>query len=170
MENEISNKFDEKIENLKQNLPKMRKGVNCCELTLSSILGVLGVDSYLFHNLAMPLAGGFGGYKAKDGWQGACGAVTGACAAIGVIMGGDKKMDDGQMAMAYLKASKYCTDFENEFGSVVCSHLCGCDFSTPEGFIQYQKDGVWEKTCNKFVIWAVDHVRKLTRKDLKSKW
>src|SRR5665648_368393 len=103
MENDINNKFDEKIENLKKVLPKMRKGVNCCELTLTNILDVLGVDSYMFHNLAMPLAGGFGGYKAKNGWQGACGAVAGACAAIGVIMGGDKKMDDGEMAIAYLK-------------------------------------------------------------------
>ena len=65
MENEISNKFDEKIENLKKELPEMRKGVNCCELTLTSILGVLGVDSYLFHNLAMPLAGGFGVIKPR---------------------------------------------------------------------------------------------------------
>jgi len=170
MENDNNNKFDKKIENLKKELPEMRKGVNCCELTLTSILDVLGVDSYLFHNLAMPLAGGFGGYKAKDGWQGACGAITGACAAIGVIMGGDKKMDDGQMAITYLKASKYCTDFEEEFGTVVCSHLCGYDFNTPEGFTQYQKDSVWEKTCNKFVIWAVDHVRKLTKKDLKRNW
>ncbi|MHA1104564.1 MAG: C-GCAxxG-C-C family (seleno)protein [Promethearchaeota archaeon] len=170
MENDINNKFDEKIENLKKTLPEMRKGVNCCELTLTNILDVLGVDSYMFHNLAMPLAGGFGGYKAKNGWQGACGAVAGACAAIGVIMGGEKKMDDGQMAIAYLKASKYCTDFENEFGSVVCSKLCGYDFSTPEGFTEYSKSGTWESKCNKFVIWAVDHVRKLTKRDLRNKW
>jgi len=170
MENDINNKFDEKIENLKKVLPEMKRGVNCCELTLTNILDVIGVDSYMFHNLAMPLAGGFGGYKAKNGWQGACGAVTGACAAIGVIMGGEKKMDEGQMAMAYLKASKYCTDFENEFGSVVCSKLCGYDFSTPEGFTEYSKSGTWESKCNKFVIWAVNHVRKLTRKQLKKKW
>jgi len=170
MENEINNKFDERLEKMRKELPAMRKGVNCCELTLTNILDVLGVDSYLFHNLAMPLAGGFGGYKAKDGWQGACGAVTGACAAIGVIMGGDKKMDDGQMVIAYLKASKYCSDFEGEFQSVLCSRLCGYDFSTPEGFIQYQKNRVWEKTCYKFVIWAVNHVRKLTKKDLRNNW
>jgi hypothetical protein len=170
MEKDIDNTFNEKIEDLKESLPKMRKGVNCCELTLTNILDVLGVDSYLFHNLAMPLAGGFGGYKAKNGWQGACGAVTGACAAIGVILGGDTKMDDDQMAIAYLKASKYCTDFEKEFGTVVCSQLCGYDFSTPEGFIQYQKEHIWEKTCYKFVIWAVNHVRKLTKKDLKRNW
>ena len=67
MENDINNKFDEIIEKLKKELPGMRKGVNCCELTLTNILDVLGVDSYIFHNLAMPLAGGFGGYKAKNG-------------------------------------------------------------------------------------------------------
>ncbi|MHA1669904.1 MAG: C-GCAxxG-C-C family protein [Promethearchaeota archaeon] len=170
MEKDINTKFDERIEKLKKELPDMRKRVNCCELTLTNILDVIGVDSYMFHNLAMPLAGGFGGYKAKNGWQGACGAVTGACAAIGIIMGGEKKMNEGQMAMAYLKASKYCTDFENEFGSVVCSKLCGYDFSTPEGFTEYSKSGTWESKCNKFVIWAVNHVRKLTKKDLRNKW
>ena len=170
MENNLNAKFDKKIEDLKENLPKLRVGVNCCELTLTSILEILDLDSYLFHNLAMPLAGGFGGYKAKNGWQGACGAVTGACAAIGIIMGGNKKMDAGQMAMAYLKASKYCTDFEKEFDSVVCSKLCGYDFSSPDGFTKYQKDRVWENTCHEFVIWAVNHVRNLTKKDLRKKW
>jgi hypothetical protein len=39
----------------------------------------------------MSLAGGFSGYKSKKGWQGACGAVAGAFAAIRAIMGGNKK-------------------------------------------------------------------------------
>jgi hypothetical protein len=170
MEKDIKMRFDEKIESLMKDLPQMKHSVNCAELTLTHILDVIGIDSYLFHNLAMPLAGGFGGYRAKDGWQGACGAVAGACAAIGIIMGGKEKMIESEMAMAYLKASKYCTDFENEFGSVVCSHLCGVDFSSPKGFSDYRKNGTWAKTCYKFVVWAVDHVRKLTRKDLKRSW
>lgn len=131
---------------------------------------MLDIDNYMFHNLAMPLAGGFGGYKSKDGWQGACGAVAGACMAIGIIMGGEKKMDPVKMAMAYLKASKYCSEFEEQFGTVVCADLCGYDFSEPAGMQEYQENDIWNKKCYKFVVWAVDKVRKLTRKDLKRKW
>ena len=166
----IQERFDEKVKELEETLPSMTEGVNCCELTLTSVMDVLGVDNYKLHNLAMPLAGGFGGYKSKEGWQGACGAVTGGCAAIGVIMGGEKRMDTPTMNMAYLKAAKYATDFENQFGTVVCSGLCGYDFSTPEGMMDYMKSDTWATKCNKFVIWAVDKIRKDTKKDLRKKW
>lgn len=166
----INERFDQKIEELNKNLPNMREMVNCAELTLTNILDVLGVDNYLFHNIAMPLAGGFGGYKSKKGWMGACGAVAGGCAAIGAIMGGKERMDDPTMAMAYLKAAKYASEFEKEFGSVVCAELCGFDFSTPEGFKEYRETGTWEKKCYKFVVWGVNKVRKMTTKDLKRKW
>ena len=167
---EIQIRFDEKLKEMEQALPAMTEGVNCAALTFTSILDVLGINDYKFHNLAMPLAGGFGGYKAKDGWQGACGAVTGGCAAIGIIMGGDEKMDEPTMNMSYLKAAKYATEFEKQFGSVVCSKLCGYDFSTPQGLIDYRKDDTWAKTCHMFVIWAVDKIRSETKQDLRKKW
>lgn len=168
---DLLDRFDERVKKLEKSLPELRsKGINCCELTFTNILDLLGIDNYFFHNLAMPLAGGFGGYKSKKGWQGACGAVSGACMAIGIIMGGQEKMDAQKMAMAYLKASKYCSDFEKEFGSVVCSELCGYDFSDPDGMINYQKDHIWQKTCYKFVLWAIGKVKKMTRRDLKKKW
>lgn len=166
----LNKKFDEKVKELEEKLPSMNSGANCAELTLTSVLEVLGVDNFMFHNIAKPLAGGFGGYKSKKGWMGACGAVAGACAAIGAIMGGKVKMDDETMAMAYSNASKYAREFENHFGSVVCSELCGYDFSNPERYMAYRDDGIWEKICYKFVVWAVDEIRKLTQEDLKQKW
>jgi len=167
---DIMTRFDKKLQELRRDLPIVKGDENCAELTLTSVLDVLGVDNYIFHNLAMPLAGGFGGYKSKEGWMGACGAVVGACAAIGVIMGGKTKMDNETMEMAYLKAAKYANEFEREFSSIVCSQLCGYDFSQPEGFLEYKKSKAWETTCYKFVIWAVDTVRKLTKEDLERKW
>ena len=167
---DIDKRFDEKLKELKKKLPTLEVGVNCAELTLTSVLEVLDVDNYIFHNLAKPLAGGFGGYKSKKGWMGACGAVAGGCAAIGVIMGGKDIMDDETMTMAYLKAAKYASEFENQFGTVVCKELCGYDFSTEEGFLDYKKNNIWGKTCYKFVVWAVDKIRKLNQEDLKTKW
>ncbi|MFX1281286.1 MAG: C-GCAxxG-C-C family protein [Promethearchaeota archaeon] len=170
VENNLQAKFDEKVKGLEKELPNRTVGVNCAELTLTSILEVLNVDNYMFHNIAKPLAGGFGGYKSKEGWMGACGAVTGACAAIGAIMGGRKLMDDDTMALAYFKAAKYCSEFEKQFGSVICSELCGYDFSQSENYLQYREKGVWQKTCYKFVVWAVDTIRNLTREELDKNW
>ena len=167
---DLQSKFDEKVKELEENLPNMTEGISCAELTLTSVLEILGVDNYLFHNIAKPLGGGFGGYKSKKGWMGACGAVAGACAAIGAIMGGKEKMDPITMAMAYPKAAQFCTEFEKEFGSVVCSELCGYDFSTPEGYLKYRDNDTWRNTCYKFVVWSVDNLRKLNRKDLEKKW
>ena len=166
---DINAKFDEKIKELEDKLPKL-KDANCSELTLTSVLDILGVDNYLFHNLAIPLAGGFGGYKSAKEWQGACGAVSGGCAAIGVIMGGHEKMNSDMIPMAYLKAAKYATEFEKKFSSVVCRELCSCDFSAPNGYIEYSKNKIWGKKCYKYVVWAVDEVRKLTKRDLKKNW
>ena len=170
VKNNLQSKFDEKAKELEKELPSMKGSRNCAELTLTSVLEVLGVDNYMFHNIAKPLAGGFGGYKSKTGWMGACGAVTGACAAIGAIMGGKKLMDDQTMTLAYFKARKYCSEFEGQFGSVVCSELCGYDLSKPENYLKYGENKVWQKTCYSFVVWAVDTIRKLTQEELKEKW
>jgi len=163
-------KFDEKIKELEEKLPKMGAGANCAELTLTSVLDVLGIENGVINNLMIPLAGGFGGYKSEKGWQGACGAVVGGIAATGVILGGKERMPNESIPVAYLKGAKFATDFEQEFGTVVCSGLCGYDFSDPAAFMEYGKNNTWEKTCTKFVLWSVDHVRKVMRKDLRKKW
>ena len=170
MEQNINDRFDEKIKELEEKLPKMGAGANCAELTLTSVLDVLGIENGVINNAMIPLAGGFGGYKSEKGWQGACGAVSGGIAATGVILGGKERMPNQLLPVAHLKGAKFATDFEQEFGTVVCPELCGYDFSDPAGFMEYQEDKVWETTCNKFVIWSVDHVRKLMRKDLRKKW
>ena len=166
----LDKRFDEKLKDLKNSLPKLKVNANCAELTLTSVLEIFGIDNYIFHNVAIPLAGGFGGYKSKKGWQGACGAVCGGCSAMGAIMGGQKKMENEMMLKAYLKAAKFASEFEKEFGSVVCSELCGYDFSQPEGMTEYIRSGTWKKKCYHYVVWAIDQVRKFTQRELKNKW
>lgn len=171
-QSDIFARFDEKIKKLEERMLAMKfsEGINCAELTLTNILDVLGIDNFFFHNLAVPLAGGFGGYKSKEGWMGACGAVNGGCGAIGVIMGGQEELDPAGKASAMLKASQFASKFEKQFGSVICSQLCGYEMGNPEGILKYRENDTWRKTCYKLVLWAIDTVRKLTRKDLKEKW
>ena len=170
MKQDINARFDEKVKELEENLPKLRTGVNCAELTLTNILDVLGIKSGIINNLMIPLAGGFGGYKSEKSWQGACGAVCGGCAATGVILGGKDRMANELIPVAYLKSAKFASDFEKEFGTVVCSALCGYDFSDPNAFMEYQQNNTWKNTCVKYVIWAVDHIRNLMQNDLMKKW
>ncbi|MFX1419111.1 MAG: C-GCAxxG-C-C family protein [Promethearchaeota archaeon] len=166
----INIRFDKKLKELKEFLPNLKEGINCAELTLTSVLDILEIDNYLFHNLAIPLAAGFGGYKSKKGWKGACGAVCGGCAAIGVIMGGHERMDNDLMIPVALKASEFAREFEKKFGTVVCSELCGFDFNTRESIMEYRENEIWSKKCYHFVIWAVNEIRQLTQEELISNW
>ena len=100
MEQDINAKFDEKIKELEEKLPKMGAGANCAELTLTSVLDVIGINDGVINNLMIPLAGGFGGYKSEKGWQGACGAVCGGIAATGVILGGKERMPNESIPVA----------------------------------------------------------------------
>ncbi|MFX1379499.1 MAG: C-GCAxxG-C-C family protein [Promethearchaeota archaeon] len=167
---DIDKRFDEKLKELNNSLPKLKINANCAELTFTSVLQILDLDDDIFHNAVIPLAGGFGGYKSKNGWQGACGAVCGGCCAIGVIMGGQERMQNELMLKVYLKAAQFVSEFEEEYGSVVCSELCGYDFSQPEAMTGYRNSGTWGKKCYHYVVWAVDQVRKITIKDLKDNW
>ncbi len=170
MEQNLKAKFDEKIKELEEKLPNMGDGANCAELTATSVLEILGIKDGIINNLMIPLAGGFGGYKSQSGWSGACGAVCGGIAATGVILGGKERMPNGLIPVAYLKGAKFATEFEKEFGSVDCPSLCGYDFSDPKAFMEYRKNDIWAKTCYKFVVGAVDIVRKVMRKELKKHW
>jgi hypothetical protein len=169
-EQNFKNLFAEKVKDLQETLPNLRKDVNCAELTLSNILDILGIKNGILNNAIIPLAGGFGGYKSREGWQGACGAVCGGCAAIGIILGGKVRMHNDIISIAYLKAAKFANEFEKEFGSVIWPELCGYDFSKADGFIQYQKENCWSKKCYKYVIWAVKEVQKLMNNQLKRNW
>ncbi|MFX1316388.1 MAG: C-GCAxxG-C-C family protein [Promethearchaeota archaeon] len=169
-EKDINLLFDDKIKKLAEDLPKIKNDRNCAALTLTNILEILGLDNFYFYNLAIPLAGGFGGFKSLKGWKGPCGAVCGGCAAIGVILGGQKKLESDQQLNVYQTAAKFVHYFEKEFGSTSCQELCGVVFSDLNSINEYEEKKLWEKQCYKYVIFAIDKIRELTASDLKNKW
>ncbi len=171
---DINERFDKKIEELKKSLPPLGRdiGTSCAALTLIHVLDVLGLEDFdkvYFNNLAVPFSG-FGSYTSKTGWSGPCGAVSGGIAAIGVIMGGQEKLKSMKTPTVYAKAQKFASRFEGKFGSVCCREICGYDLGNPENIKQYVKTRTWEKKCVHFVINAIDQARKLTKRELKSKW
>ncbi|MFW9971011.1 MAG: C-GCAxxG-C-C family (seleno)protein [Candidatus Odinarchaeota archaeon] len=169
VEQEIDIKFDEAIKKLENDLPKEMPG-GCAEATMRHFLNVLGIEDELINNIMIPLSGGLGGYKSEKGWAGPCGAVVGGCGAVGVILGGKEKMNPNLVMGAYMKSAQFAKEFEKEFGSVICPNLSGYDFSDPNAIMEYMKEGVWGKKCYKYVLWAIDNVRKMLNNELKEKW
>ena len=69
-----------------------------------------------------------------------------------------------------MKSAQFAKEFEKEFGTVICPTLSGYDFSDPAAMMEYMKEGVWGKICYKYVLWAIDNIRKLMKKELKKNW
>lgn len=167
---DIEKKFDERIENLKKNLPHLKES-NCATLTLMNVLEIIGVEkNHYFNNLIFPLAGGFGGFKSMNEWRGPCGAVCGGLASIGIIIGGKENIKPTDVQKVYYTGSRFCHEFEKKNGSVACRELTGYDLADPKDAMKYQENKTWETKCYKFVVDAIEMVKKFTLDDLKEKW
>ena len=169
---DINKRFEEKLMELESVLPPLGKNIgnSCAADTLNSIIEVLNlkdVKNIYFNNLSIPFSG-FAHFNGKGGWKGPCGAISGALAAIGIISGGQEKIKDLDVPKVYGKALKFSKRFEEEFGSVMCEELCGFDVNTE--LKQYVKTRAWENKCCNFIIFAVDQVSKITRKELRQLW
>jgi hypothetical protein len=68
----------------------------------------------------------------------------------------------------YGKALKFSKRFEEEFGSVMWEELCGFDINID--LKQYVKTRTWENKCSNFILFAIDQVSKVTRKELRQYW
>lgn len=94
---DIFQRFDDKIEKLKDTLPPTgrKMGNSYAAHTFSILLDVLDLEEFNkcnYNNLVIPFSG-FGSYTNKKGWKGPCGVVSGATAAIGIIMGSKRKLN-----------------------------------------------------------------------------
>jgi len=169
---DFKQKFDEKVEELKETLIPLGKdlGTSCAALTFTSILDVLGreeLKKQYFNNLATSFSG-MAPFISKKGWKGPCGAVYGAIAAIGIVTGGQEKLVSYDVPKLYSKVLMFANKFENKFGSLSCEEICG--YNTGTNLKEYVKNRVWEKKCCGFILYAIEKVAKLTRKELKEKW
>ena len=169
---DVFKRFEEKLIELESLLPPLGKNIgnSCAADTLNSILEVLNLEDVknaYFNNLAIPFSG-LAHFKGRNGWKGPCGAISGALAAIGIIMGGQGEIKDLDVPKVYAKVEKFSKRFENEFGSVICEELCGFDVNID--LTQYVKTRAWENKCCNFILFAVDQVSKVTRKELRQLW
>jgi C_GCAxxG_C_C family probable redox protein len=101
------------------------------------------------------IAGYLGGGLARMGQV--CGAMTGAAVTLGLRdqFGGETQKQRSVDTFAWLQ--ELVCAFEEEFGSVTCKGLLGCDISTAEGFREAKRSKATQR-CPEFVGWTCDRL------------
>jgi len=130
---------------------------NCVESVLLRIDEKVPLPD--FGNDTMRIASLFGG--GVGGWQSVCGAVSGACMALGLLKGTNGNEDLDAFTEMRQDARDACQEFmrafEARWGAVNCLDLLGVDFRTEEGREVYE--GMKERgetNCGEYVVSAAE--------------
>jgi C_GCAxxG_C_C family probable redox protein len=132
------------------------EGYNCAESVFKALSEALGLEGPYIPKIAS----GFGAGMARHGE--ACGALSGAILALGMVFGRETSQDSREGI--YGKVDNLVRAFEYEFGSVGCIELTGCDLLTPEGKEAFAKDQLHGRLCARLVAFAAREGMRLLEK------
>ena len=135
------------------------KRFNCCESVLIMVdegHTLQGYESNIM-KAASSLGGGVGG------WGSACGAMTGAVIALGLVHGtdGGEALGDFKDKRGHLKELNrvLMKEFEEAFGSVNCNDRLGLDRRTEKFKARYNEMKAQGLTkCDDYINWAAKRV------------
>lgn len=122
---------------------------NCSQSAMKAILVGMDMD----FDQIMPLAAGMGAGVAHEG--NACGAVTGAILALGVIEGRTHKDSLKQKEAAYASGEEFVRRFKKKHSTILCDQLTGITMTDTKARSEASKDGLFAKKCPSFVADAV---------------
>jgi C_GCAxxG_C_C family probable redox protein len=121
---------------------RLQQGYSCSQAVFSVLGEKLGVDPAL----SLRVAAGFGGGLARSG--GACGCVTGAVMAIGLLQQDISPQGNREAKeLTYAAAHRFIREFARRNGSIQCPDLLGCDISTPAGLALAREKGLFQQRC-----------------------
>ena len=129
-------------------------GLFCAESVLMAVSDESGVISPLIPRIATGFCGGI----ART--SGMCGAVTGGIMALGILYGRDNA--EQSYETVYEKVQQFLQAFEEEYMSINCYELTGCDLSKEEERQAFVEKGMLEK-CRQFTGRAASLVADLIR-------
>ena len=109
------------------------------------LVEVLGLD----RSNVPRVASAFGAGVARHGEI--CGALIGAAIALGLKFGREDPKDVPTRDALYARMDRLMRAFEQEFGTVRCIELTGCDMTTPEGLEKSRELDLHHSVCPKFV-------------------
>ena len=131
---------------------------NCSQAVLASFARDFDLDL----ETAVKLATGFGAGMSRSCQV--CGAVSGACMAIGLKFGSnppDAENFQEQKEKTYLFVADFMERFLERNGSLNCRELTGYDLGDPVQYAQAKLNGVFEVQCVKYVKDAVEITEEL---------
>jgi C_GCAxxG_C_C family probable redox protein len=132
-----------------------RNQFGCAEATFIVLKGAYGLDDPMDAGAAMALNGGI----AYSG--GACGAITGAALAVGMLA--ERRIDDHREAKRVARdlVAGLMDDFRAEHGALDCRDLTGFDLRAPGQHDAFLAAGVWRERCMRQVEFAVTRMAPL---------
>ncbi len=130
--------------------------IECFKKTFScsqAVLSTFGPEMGLEKNLALRVAGAFGGGMARMGET--CGAVTGALMVIGLKYGKTDVQDEAAKEKTYACAREFIDRFLAQHGSIKCRELLTFEIGTPEGQRRFKEENCLALRCTAFVRDAI---------------
>ena len=118
-----------------------REHANCAQSVLVPFAAEFGVDT----STAAHIASGFGGGIAR--LQGTCGAITGACMALGLAIGAhepDATKAKDETSAAFREFQKR---FVEQHGATTCRALLNVDLNTEEGRAEHARNDLRTTVC-----------------------
>lgn len=131
----------------------------CAEATLVALKTAFGLDAAADSAAAMALNGGI----AYSG--GACGAISGAAVAIGLLAA--KRVPDHAAAKRVARGlvGELMAAFLDSFDAVDCRVLIGTDLLAPGRHDAFIESGVWRDRCMRQIEFAVRRLAPLALPD-----
>jgi C_GCAxxG_C_C family probable redox protein len=132
-----------------------RNVYGCAETTFVVLKAAFGLEEPTDPSPAMALNGGvaYGG--------GACGAVTGAALALGMLAG--RRIADHRQAKLVARelTAELMDAFRDAYGAVDCRDLLGIDLRAPGAHDAFIAGGAWRDRCMTQIEFAVAHLAPL---------
>jgi hypothetical protein len=96
---------------------------------------------------------------------GACGAITGAALAVGMLA--ERRIDDHRVAkrVAGGLIAGLMDDFLAEHGAVDCRGLIECDLRAPGHHEAFIASGIWRERCMRLIEFTVQRMAPLVDED-----
>ncbi len=127
----------------------------CAETAFMTLKGAYGLAAPTDPAAAIALNGGI----AYSG--GACGAITGAALAVGLLA--EERIEDHARAKLIARELMHATmeAFRAEHGAVDCRDLIGFDLREPGGHQAFLDSGTWREACAAQIRTVVAHLAEL---------
>jgi C_GCAxxG_C_C family probable redox protein len=120
-----------------RSLELFRSGFFCAESVLLAIAESQGIKSDLIPRIATGFCSGI----SRTG--GMCGAVSGAIMGINLVTGRNSPAES--IELSYSLTQKLISRFEEQYGSVNCRQLIGCDLATETGQQYFMENNLMER-------------------------